>query len=59
MPDEVETVDPRLATYDSSGKLSGVEYVYSIALAFRAIQDLKHDNDNLRAELQALKAANQ
>jgi Chaperone of endosialidase len=53
--DEVEQVDPRLATYDDNGKLSGVEYVYAVTLAFRAIQELKADNDNLRTEIRQLR----
>jgi endosialidase-like protein len=53
--DEVEKIDQRLATYDDNGNLSGVDYVYSVTLAFKAIQELKADNDNLRAEIAELR----
>lgn len=69
--DEVERIDPRMATYDSNGNLSGVDYVYSLTVAFKAIQEvvghqesdrqrlvrLEADNDNLRAELAELRKA--
>jgi hypothetical protein len=61
--EEVEKVDPVLATYDSSGKLAGVKYPQMTALLAKAAQELKtmidgdhdaiaklkSDNDNLRA----------
>lgn len=54
--EEVETVDARCAAYDSNDKLEGVRYIQCIAVAFRAIQQLKADNDNLHADNDNLRA---
>lgn len=53
---DVEAVDPRCAAYDSNNKLEGVRYIQCIAVAFRAIQELKAENDNMSAELHRLRA---
>lgn len=49
---EVEKVSPLLAVYNG-GKLAGVKYANMTALLAQAVQELKPDNDNLRAELKA------
>jgi len=53
--EDVEKIDRRLVTYNVDGTLGSVDYVYSVTLAFRAIQELKADNDNLRAQLAQLR----
>lgn len=52
---QVEAVDKRLVGYGQDGKLRGVRYMEMSALLAAAIQELKHDNDNLRAEVETLK----
>lgn len=54
---QVEGVDPRLAAYDGDGKLLSVEYLYISALNTAALQELKHENDDLKAELADLRTA--
>jgi hypothetical protein len=51
--EEVERVDPVLAEHNK-GKLSGVKYSQMSALLTKSVQELKVDNDNLRAQLAAL-----
>jgi hypothetical protein len=52
---QVEAVDRRLVGYGQDGKLRGVRYMEMSALLAAAIQELKADNDNLRAEMEILK----
>ncbi len=53
--EELGEVDPRLIGHDSDGRPNSVRYMQSTAILTRAIQQLKADNDNLRAEINALK----
>lgn len=53
--EEVAAVDPILAEY-SKGQLSGVKYNAMSALLVKAIQELKTENDDLRARLEKLEA---
>lgn len=48
---QIEAIDKRLVGYDESGNLRGVRYMEMTAVLAAAIQELKADNDNLRAEL--------
>jgi hypothetical protein len=48
---QIEAVDRRLVGYSEDGKLRGVRYMEMTAVLAAAIQELKADNDNLRAEL--------
>ena len=53
--DEVAAVDERMASRGDDGKLKGVRYLEMPAVLAGAIQQLKADNDNLRADVEALK----
>lgn len=46
--EDVEAVDRRLADYTDAGKLEGVDYIRSPALAFAAIQALKREFDEYK-----------
>ena len=54
---QIEAVDPRLVGYGQDGKLRGVRYMEMTAVLAAAIKELKADNDNLRAEMEKLRAA--
>lgn len=53
--EEVDGVDPRLASHSSDGGLHGWREEAMVTLLTRGIQELKADNDNLRAELSRIK----
>ncbi|MBI1204937.1 MAG: hypothetical protein GC182_20740 [Rhodopseudomonas sp.] len=63
--EDVAAVEPLLAEYDDDQKPRSVKYAHLTALLTKAIQELKADNDDVRAvvdrqgeEIKALKAAN-
>ncbi len=47
--EEVEAIDPILASHNEDGKLIGVKYNRFSAMLVKAVQELKADNDDLRA----------
>ena len=53
---QMESIDKRLVGYGDDGKLRGVRYMEMTAVLAAAIKELKADNDNLRAELKAVRA---
>jgi hypothetical protein len=54
---QIEAIDKRLVGYDDKGNLRGVRYMEMTAVLAAAIKELKADNDNLRADLEAMKHA--
>ncbi|MBX4195883.1 tail fiber domain-containing protein [Candidatus Parcubacteria bacterium] len=53
--EEVEAVDPILAEY-TNGKLSGVKYSQMTSLLVKSVQELKKENDDLKARIEKLEA---
>jgi len=54
--DEIEKVDPRLATYDhQTGKLHGVNYAQTTAVLTKAIQEQQEEILELKKEINILK----
>jgi hypothetical protein len=47
--EQVQSIDPRLVTYDSGGRPRAVKYQEIAPILVGAIQRLKDDNDKLRA----------
>jgi len=62
--EEVETIEPLLATYGDDGRVEGVKYKQLTTVLVTAVQELRRQNDVLRSRLErqaeetaALKAA--
>lgn len=53
LADDVAMMDPRLAGYDSDGNVRSYSTEQLLAFTIKALQELKADNDNLRAEMRA------
>lgn len=54
--DDVAQMDPRLAGYDSDGKVRTYSTEQLLSWTIKAVQELKADNDNLRIELKQRKS---
>lgn len=52
---DVEAVLPDLAGYNAKGETINYDWGALIPISLKAIQQLKHDNDNLRHEIERLK----
>jgi len=55
--EEVEAVEPLLATYGENGQLEGVKYKQITTVLVTAVQELRRENDALRRETALLRAA--
>ncbi len=54
--EDVAAMDPRIAGYDSEGRVRTYSTEQLLALTIKAVQELKAANDNLRAEVRGLRA---
>ena len=54
--EQMEKIDKRLVDYDKQGRCSGVRYEqYAGGILTAAVQQLKHDNDDLRQQITSLR----
>ena len=51
--EEFARVDPLFVTYNAQGQIEGIRYMQFTAVLVKAVQELKADNDNLAARLDA------
>lgn len=49
--EEIVKIDPRLVGYDNEGRVRNISTEQLLSLTIQAVQELKADNDNLRATL--------
>lgn len=54
--EDVAEVEPRLVLFDENGRPDGMHYGQFTVINAKAIQDLKAENDELRARIEALEA---
>jgi hypothetical protein len=54
--EEVAVVEPLLATYGEDGRIEGVKYKQITTVLVNAVQELRRENQSLRAELSELRA---
>jgi hypothetical protein len=55
--EEVEAVEPLLATYGEDGRIEGVKYKQVTTVLVNAVQELTRENEELRRETAVLRAA--